>query len=578
MLRDLLHSLRYTWVNLHPLIRFVTTALLIGVIAFFSWRPFKSGARSFRDHRDLKLAKEAISEGNFPEARDRSYQILRRNPGSTEVLPLLLHAQDRLGDPMRAQLALSFLDNTKDADPAQRLFAWEVSCRSASTWRLGAMWRKLEEREKSDLRYLEPWARRMISEDLNDMAISLLQALPEPRPAATERLLLDAMVAKADQASFIQAQVRIAGALEEQSASAAELLDATDGIPYGSLMPRLSQACRKWLDAGNKPDVADELRLIRLRMAAEPGDADSLFATGMGKFAGSEPFATGRWCLLVGKPADAVPLLSPLAAAGNMEAYGLLADHYRGTGDHDAWAGLIAGCPQGVDGGILYCDRAFIFSKKAQPREQAEQEQLSFEGATRRQIVDDSVVKLARRAHQSGLTNLARRLWIEIITRGMGPPPYSQQIEYVFAELEERREEESLFQMLSTYSFLEPYNPKILSKFLYLSCLRGQATPANAIADIGKMSEMLPGSGTLAQEPLILANLLSNNDGEVIFLTGGDNVDYAGMPPAQRVMRGIALTRTGEAERAKECLRGLPWETFLPSERRVFEQMLKVEK
>lgn len=563
------------WANLHPLAKFVSISLLILTVGVAVWKPGKVIHRNWKVKNDLKSAETALAAGNYPSAREFSYQVLRRDPNVGEVLPTLLRSQVAMADPQGVRTALGFLAK-KDGTTDDRLFAWEVICRSCPTWLAAASLKVLDAGEVTDPRFAEPWAERLVSESLNDIAKDFLATQPQPLTVRLERQGLELLGKKGGGAAYEELQERLIRRLEVFPGDGAALLGVIDRIPDAFVSARLSPVLEQWKETPGQPlSGLDALRVTRVRMLANPGKTEEIFADAIVRFGKSAPLDAAEWCGWLGKTEYAEGLLTEPAANGDGRAYRMLSEIHFGKGERRKWEELLSRPIRDVPVAFLECDRSYLASKRGDIREAAAAGDRSVEAALQDKESDDALIRAAEHAGTRGMEDLARRLWVEAVKRQSGPLPLSGTLGKIFKELADRRDEDSLFVMLTIYRFLEPGNRGLTAKQLYLACLKGQATPETLVSELSE-SEAIP-LGKAPEIVCVLAfgYLLGGDFQRAVELTNDEGFNWFGVGLSQRAIRGIALGKAGQTELAAVYLENFPWEELLPSEKRVLEQLAK---
>ena len=560
------------WANLHSFLKFGIVAVLIAAIGLFSWRPASSVYRNWQIKKDTAAAARALADGEYAEARDLAKDVVRHRQ-TPEILNILLRAGDALGDPYRAQVALSYL-SLKQGAAEDRLFAWEMVCKNASTWTGAAIWSLLPPEEKETTPFILPWVERLLTEGHPEEVSRIILAQNGPFNLQLERYLLDALALKGGTPDYIQLQTRLAKRLQMGEAVDAILLEATDSIPQEQLMPVLSGTAEKWRGMVEPKVIsaADQLRLTRFQVADNPSLLEEKLAAALASHETSDRLVLGKWCISLGKDTEAIGVLVPLAKSGDTAAYDLLPGIYLRTRRFVEWNTLLDS-PLGITLARVHCDKAKILQEKGEFKEQSLAEQRSFESVNQERS-ENSMIDLARHAGNLGLGDLARRLWITAISRGKGQIPMSSQFGEMFEYLRFKKEEDNLYSVYTAFRYLEPGNPSVLTEQLYLSCLRGQATPEQALKELDDLHSYTPAVDFRAACAKAVCYLLLGDPSRAVELTG-QPVEWASAPLHLRAIRGTALSLHGDAEAAAPFLDKLPWDSLLPSEKRIFGQLLK---
>ncbi len=566
---DRLHAF---WANLHSVLKFAIIVAVLSVIAFIAWRPVSGLYGSWQEGRNMKLAARALEEGDYAEARERAYQVLDFNPQAKTVYPVLLRAQDALADPRRTLVAQAiFADRDAKADDFH--YAFGVMCRNAATRLAAASWYALGNEQKKDPKFVQPWLDRVMSEGLVGEAEQALALQPVPLAVGLERSQLDVLARKGDEPSYLDLQRRLVIRLKISPADGAELLPATDLVPNEFLTRELYSGALEWKEAAGAPKPADELRIARFRMAVEPSKATDIYQEFHARFAATEPVETARWCIAQGRDKEAIKLLLEPAKSGNADAYQMICEALYRQKMFDEWGKLLSVIAPGAPPFALDCDRAFLADRTGDFKEKSAAERRALDYATKDMSADDRLIRLATRAQNLELADLARTAWVEAIKKGTGPLPLSEFIAPLIQDLTRRKNEDELYGVLTTYCYLEPGNTPLLWQQLYLGGLRGQATPENIIGELTPLAAGAAGDSGIACT-IALAELLADRPSTALAVTAGKDIDWFSASPGHRVIRALALLRTGNKDLAHVYLEGMDWETMLPSEKRVLKGLI----
>jgi hypothetical protein len=307
-------------------------------------------------------------------------------------------------------------------------------------------------------------------------------------------------------------------------------------------------------------------------MAAEPEQADRIFDETRARLNQSAPLVAARWCLWVGRPADARRLLVAMADQSTPEWHALARDIAERLGDISAWLELLE---SPVDGAFLpeiHCDLAHVATLVGD-----EARRKAAEAAALRDAMawagDDALVLLAERAEMRGMEDFAQRAWLEAIRRKTGPLPHAKRMEPLICRLAAEKREDDLIALLAAYRFLEPGNVVILIQHSYLSCITSRSVPSMVASDLGKLEKQLPEMPALLFT-VALAGLLDGDarGAEQAIQSVGYSVISGN--PAYQAIRGLIHLALGNQDEAQPFLSTLNWDELLPSERQLFRRLL----
>lgn len=563
------HSLQRFWFGLHPLLRILLIILAIVLPALLAWRPASKIYYVWRTKDDLKEAAASLSQRNYPEVRRLSTRVLSQQPRSPEAIRMLLEAEVELDTPRRTQIALMYLalDN---GDAAGRLMAWRTLSSSACTWLAASAWRTLKPHESSDIRFCGPWIERMRREGLSKEALKLLDSMPEPPSPEIARLEFKTLAMQGETTTAVTLQLRLENLLKEKDDRALPLLEATDLLPFDALMPDLAKTATKTLASQEDPTLEQTLRLARFRMVANPANRDAIFTEAFDHAAKENPITAASWAERCGRSDVAKSILMQAADGKSTDPYRLLAEVLLKNEAWEDWTVVLSRYPADESPAWMDCDRIFVSEKKSDT---------SVRSSTMARIDalsahNGALIEPARRATKLGMTELSRKLWIRAISEGEGPLPLSNEFSSLFRTLAEEKDEDNLLAVLTSYRFLEPVNTGIVTRQLYLACLKGRATPENLISAITEKGDSIHASNHQIATVLAFAHLLNHEPQKAAAVTDSLRIPWQSTPPSQRAIRAITLRQTGRAGEADALLKDFPWDNLLPSERRVFESMI----
>ncbi|MGL5018995.1 MAG: hypothetical protein ACRDBP_12740, partial [Luteolibacter sp.] len=530
---------------------------------------------------DLATAKKALAEGKHVEARDFALQVLRGDPQKSEALPIFMRAAAGAADSRLTMAAREYLAQ-KTEDKADRTFAWDVLSKQSPMGIAGMSWMLLREDERKDPDFLVPWLERLNSENLGQLVDAELAKQTRQTDPRVERIRLSQLNAQATDASHRELQARLLDRIASHPDEGPMLLGVMDEIPQSALIPYFFTALGKWIEGrGDKATVEDQMRLARCEIAAHPDSKDAVLARMISTHGNSHPVPVAKLHASFGRFEKAKELLEPTLTQGDPDAFKWMATALERLGKLEDWNKLLENPPAGVPLAEVWCDRAYIAAKQGDQRVQTEAEQKAL-AAAELEAKSDSLIRLARHAYDRGLVDYSLETWIKAIQRGSASPlPFFHSIDPVIRSAAFGKKENPLFDMLRIYRSLEPGNADVAIQFSYLGCLLGNVPPATLIKELSPVRERLlqdPASiKTLALDCTIaLAHLLEGHPERAAELTGGNGIDWFNQIPAHRVIRAIALTKTGRQEEAEVYLEGFDWDSLLPSETRVFRELLEV--
>lgn len=576
-----LRRLGYIWLNLHLLWKVLLVLLVLAILGIPFYRPALRAQKAMNYESELAAAKKALAEGKHVEARDLALQILRSDQERNEALPIFMRAAAGAADSRLTMAAREYLSQ-KTEDEADRIFAWDVLCKQSPMGIAGMSWISLHDEERKDPDFLAPWLERLVAEDLGPLVDTELAKQTSQTDPRVERIRLSRLASQGTDVSLRELQARLLDRIASHPEDGPMLLEVMDKIPQSALIPYALTALGKWLQVrGDQATVEDQMRLARCEIAANPESKDTVLTRMISTYGNSKPVPVAKLHFTFERFEKARELLEPTLTQGDPAAFNLMADVLERLGKLEDWNKLLENPPEGVSLAEVWCDRAYIASKQGDERAKTEFGQKAL-AAAQLEAKSDSLIRLARHADDRGLADYAMETWIKVILRGSASPlPFFYSIDPVIRSAAQGKKESPLFDMLRVYRSQEPGNLDVAIQYSYLGCLLGNAPPAALITELSPVRERLlkePGSPKIhALSCMIaLAHLLEGHPETAAKITDGSNIDWFNEIPAYRVIRAIALTKTGRKEEADVYLEGFDWDSLLPSEIRVFRELLEI--
>ncbi len=569
------------WGDLPLLWKVLMVAVVLAILGIPFYRPAMRAQKIRNYEADLTSAKRALVEGRSVVARDLSLEVLRNNPQKSEALPIFMRAAAGAADSRLTGAAREFLAQ-KTEDKSDRFFAWNVLCEQSPMGIAGMSWLSLRDDERKDPDFLVPWLERLMTENLGqlvDVELTRQTSQTDPR---VERIRLSRLAKRATDVSFRELQARLLDRIASDPDDGPMLLELMDEIPQNALIPYFFTALGKWIGArGGEPTVEDRMRLARCEIAAHPESKDAVLTRVASSYGTSHPVPVAGLYSALQRFDKAEELLKTTLPKGDPGAFKLMAEVLERLGKLDPWKKLLENPPEGASLPEVWCDRAFIAAQQDDERASTEFEQKAMAAAELRSK-SDSLIRLARHASNRGMSDYAVDVWVKAIQRGSASPlPFFHSIDPVIRATALAKKESQLFDMLRVYRAMEPGNLDVAIQHSYLGCLLGNVPPATLITELSPVRDrLLQDQGNLPTHALnctiALANLLEGHHELAAELTGDSNIDWFNQPPAYRVVRATALTRTGRKEEADIYMDGFDWDSLLPSETRVFRELLEL--
>jgi len=558
---------RYRWLDLHPFWRYFA----ISGVAALATGPSVAGAyRQWHSEKSLTGAVEALESGRPIDARRLALLALEHEQTIERALPVLVRSSDALGDSARGGLACRLLA-APGASSRDRLFAWQVVCRSSSAWLVISTWESLPDDEKSAPAYVAALVDRMLLEKMHDEANELIACQKEPLPIELRLRRLRLLAVDGLNDSFHAFWSDLTDAANQQPGEIGRLLPILDELPQQVFPADAAAVLLGHVRGAHLKEPADALRAARLEMALATDQAERVFVHALSAHRESAPLATLRWCLQLERFAEARALVKTLRVDDDPAAFALACLAAEREGRLEAWSMLLAN-PVAANDPEMLCDRAYVchLMKNVSGRAMAEKAAMS---AAMSDLEDGALIRLALRAEQRALEDFSRRVWLEALRQRTGPLPLASHLEPLIDHLVASKKESELGEVFATLRLAEVGNPVVQARYSYLSCLAGHISAVSLAAEVEELDAQLPENQQI-RSVLAFAYLLQSRFEDVLTLTESGMGSEVENLPVFMAVRGIALSGVKRSEEADEWLVGLDWDQLLPSEKRLLRALM----
>jgi hypothetical protein len=325
---------------------------------------------------------------------------------------------------------------------------------------------------------------------------------------------------------------------------AAVLIPLTDEIPLWQIISSFHDAL-----AAAAPPAGEEPADARMRrLRAEAGSwvtrrealIDQMLAD-----TSVDPVLLARWALRCNRPARAAELVTAELAAADVAAFLIRVEGLRLSEQWDACRATLEAAPDGVVEAEVQTELAVVYGRLG--------DRTKVNHATEEAIIvarlmseTESMVRLAKFAEERGVTDIARRAWVEAAKRRVGPLPLYARLLPMLQQFEIEQREEDLAEIVMAYRRVEPANGLILVHHHYLALLRGVLTPALATTNLTPVVAKSPDFQP-ARMTLVLAGLLANSPpAELIATLDAGNIDWPNASNSDRAIRALALAANGQ--------------------------------
>jgi hypothetical protein len=561
-----------TWANSHPFVRFVFTLLIASGVFFLVNGPVKSVYQKWKKSNNLELAQAAFSAGRYAEARNISIQILRQDDKAYKQLPILLRSTHILKDPFQTNVAVSMLLDQRTL-PEDHALAWTYLCQSGPSYLPLSFWPLLPEPQRQSLDYQLPIIDRLIYDRMMPIAATIIANSPKPYPVELQYRLLTILAKTATPESYAEFHRSIAEQLRATPETWPRLLELIDEIPQSELDRDIYDALPQNVGSDFSMEAPLALRILRCQMAVDPDMPQEWFETTFSRFQTSDPAALARWCLRIGRPADAAKCIDLVEPAKDPDRYRLQINILEANGQSAKLASFLNSAPGDIPAWETLVHLAAIARADGDQDIAKSSINDALQSATENPD-PTALIELARYAQDRKLDDLALDAWTRALIRGTGPLPLSQSLTFVINELSEQQREDELYAVLNSLCLLETNNPLINVQYLYLACLSGRAEVRSVIDQLRPIQEKFPDQLAL-RCILAIAHVLSGEIQEADALTNDPKIDWFGTSLVNRAIRGIVLAKNNELSVAQVYFEDFPWDALLPSEKRIFKSLVK---
>jgi hypothetical protein len=184
---------------------------------------------------------------------------------------------------------------------------------------------------------------------------------------------------------------------------------------------------------------------------------------------------------------------------------------------------------------------------------------------------------LHRVASEGGLTSEAEQAMVAAIRQMSGPLPLFATLVPLLASLAEQGRDDTLHEICGRYLALEPNNPALLGRFLYLSCVRSAVETSILLESAQALATAYPDDS--AVQCVLATALLCDGQAEAaaaVFRKLGVEPDslVAGYRAAYLTIEVLTHQLASDDPRVA----AFPWQSLLPSERQKFKELMRKVK
>ncbi len=577
MLRTFINATWDRWANLHPFVRFLIGAGLVGLGAFLFLKPSYRAFKGWRLEKNLVAAEKAVKEVRMDEARDLSLTVLRAGDPRIEAFRILEKSTASLRDPMHGDIARALMSHPEGSEE-DRLNGFRGMAPNAPLGVLGQAWASLPEKSRQDPAFATVFATRLIAGNRYGEAASVLLAVPEAvRNAEVNQDLVRVLLGSGKKEGFDEAQRWVAAKWPAGESGISGWLDVFEEIPVASLRPDLLEPVRKALETpGGLNNARSALAVSRLDYAANFGGRAAVLEKAIERWKAESPEALAQFLHDIGThrllmesfpigrisdhPGILPYLLESMENCGAWDQVKLLLETH---GDKLPKTELLA--------------RRAVMAARTDDTPALVQAWNEAMGEARTGTTPDAFLTLYQIASSAGLEEQAALAMLEAIRQGRGPLPLYADLKFLLNLLAGQGRENELLQICAIYLPFEPGNPVLLTQYAYLACLNGLADAKTILKAVKPMADAFPDALPI-QCVLATAYLSDDQPAAAVETLDRLKVEPEKLAPGYRAAFLTSQVLAKRIPKDDPRITDFPWKSLLPSERRRFGEWIRSAK
>ncbi|MFZ9938153.1 MAG: hypothetical protein ACO3JG_14020 [Luteolibacter sp.] len=559
------------WVNLPILVRLLLLVLLCGGLFLLAGKPVHRQIQSWRVERNLDQARQALESGQMQKARDHALAVLRTGDQRLETVRIFERATASLNDPRHSDIARLLIEHP-ESSMGDRLTAFLALVDRIPQGLVGQVWGELPADCRSDARFATAFAGRLTVEGRHAEASRVLLAVPEgERDAACEQALVRVLIANGSKKSYEEAQRRIAAAFPAARDELPAWLELLESIPPLGLQPGLLRSVRQVLAEEDGGRAA--LMIVRMDYSGRFAERGEIIDEAIRSWRDREPLELARFLAALGLHERMLEVFPDVRAAAEAGIGEFLLEAARAAGDWPRLEALLDAKPPELSRLQELAWRAVIAAQGMNAGGRAEAWSAAMNEALASRA-DDAYLQLHRMALAMGMEDEARQALLAAIRTGRGPLPLYGSVKPLLSALAEQANERAIIEVISIYLAFEPANSALVTQYAYYACINDLLDPDGVLQKLEPLVRVLPDEIPL-QFTLALAHLCNGRPDLAASVLDPLKADVSGLPTQFRAIHLVTQLRNGRIGAGDPALRALPWSELLPSERRVFERLLR---
>ena len=548
-------------------------ALLIGL--GFAVKPAYRMYRGYQVNRNLVAAEAAARQGDWVAARDQARSVLLARQQDFTAFRIWTRALGKLGE-SRAYLAQVGLFNDPRSTRADRLEALEALAAQGPQALALSAYASLPQEQSGQAAFRVAIAPVLLRHGETEPAETWLRAAAQGPDDSKARLeLLRALCTRPGASRVAEARgifaALIASKADTEALAALLILGETPGgLSADPVLPDLPA----WLKQVPQATTRHHLLALHPALAAQPAEADAIFAAAIARFLPGDPAPLGTWLLGHKQAATAARILeSP--AKERSDAYLVRLQALLSLQQDAELAAALAAPPPGVDLVELEVAKAACAAHSGDASAAAAawtraMNQAAFD-ISRNRFID-----LAAQAARMGAPEAAANAWVAAFRLGWGPLPLYRDVLPLYAALFVQGRSQDLLAVTQSMLRFEPYNPELLVNYSYLALIHAVLPPARVIAGLAQVFG--PTERPECQGTLMLAEMMDGRAAAALARLPQLAADKTLSVPMRAALEGSARLLAGQTEAASALLKDVAWNRLMRQERGVFADLLAKAK
>jgi len=464
--------------GLAGLIALLLASLFPAYQAFLKW--------DFR--RMDSLARQALAEGDYPEARRLAQEILRVNQTDDAMLKVLYAAMVAQNDPKAAEIA-RHLTRHSFGTAESRLDGFRKVCADLPLPRVFQSWLTLPAADRQLPGFLTAFVSRLIEQEMPREADELLRQNPSlPDDPELQGLQARNWLAMGGTDELIQAQQRIAELMEQGGATALPAFRLLAQVPQNQFRSGYFLEIAPWLEQQAAATPADHLLGRIQQLQRMPDDQARIVAEAIQTYGAREPVACARWLRGLGLAREALELG---LAAEPVEWAPVKAELLADLGYWSELEDWLATAPAGLTAVDIATQRAIAAGKLGDSgRSRSLWESVLREA--RMVSTSNALLAVAAQTRAAGMEEMSREALLEAVMLRRGRLPFWSSLRHLLPWLRQADRSEQLASLCQIMAEIDFTTPEPRLEAIDLNHLLGRLQPAAALSQLELLAKNYP--------------------------------------------------------------------------------------